>query len=320
MKDTVLSTFEQERRIRMSSPAFSIECPEFDDFLKENQSRYKEGGPQNFAHPIDAGMLRVLGNPEIHRVFANIVRTSVNATNGLALATGLRVDEKDPDIRCALWHCAETLRISIPFTIVSPSVTGLNAYTIGTDADNYIVIGSLLKKLLSPEEMCFVLGHECGHIALGHVIYHTALRLVENDIARIPLAGGVLNKAISFPILGWNRCSEISADRAGLLCCGDVDTACRTLLRLKTGFNDIYQFEVESFIRDTKDGLERASIGKLGELFLNHPLLSKRMEALLLFARSEKYYRISGQTPPTGEDLIDDETLNIETENVLKVF
>lgn len=41
----------------------------------------------------------------------------------------------------------------------------------------FIVLDSALVELLTPTQLQFVLGHEVGHIASGHVLYRTLLAL-----------------------------------------------------------------------------------------------------------------------------------------------
>ena len=78
-------------------------------------------------------------------------------------------------------------------------------------------------------------------------------------------------------------------------------------------------FDLETYIRDANQMLQRTAIGRFSELSQTHPLLVKRIEALCLFGASEKYYRLSGKTAPAEMKLLSDSELEQRTEEILKV-
>lgn len=306
---------------------YDMVCPSFTDFTKkvENgqnkaQKLLSRQQAMDFAHPVDAVIIGVLDNPVINKAFSKFVELSADMNYGLMLSTGIRVDQNNPDVAPALETCAETLGITVPYTVVSSSIAGLNAMTFGTDECHYIAISSLMKVMMSREELMFVLGHECGHIALGHVLYHTVLSTVQSAAELIPVVGHSLYQVAVWPMMAWYRRSEISADRAGLLCCGDINVACRTLLRLECGFMNADGLDTEEYIANTHAKLSNSVLGRYQELLRSHPILAKRMEALQLFIRSEKYYRLSGKPVPEGMTLLSDSELDNGTENIVKVI
>lgn len=304
---------------------YSLECPSFGEFMLQNKKPGRNASIArshllNYAHPVDAGVIKILDNPLINKTFSALVDLSVDAEYGLILSTGIRVDQRYPEIASVLNHCAKTLKMGIPYTVVSSSVSGMNAMTAGTDEFSFIAVGSLLQAVMNEEEMKFVLGHECGHIALGHVVYHTVVSTLRNISELIPVIGPTVYEVTSYPLKAWSRRSEISADRAGLLCCGDIGVACRTLLKLEAGFMNTSGFDVADYIQSCNTSLNKFALGKYQELFMEHPILAKRMEALLLFVNSNKYYQITGKEPPCGTVLLNDTELNLRTEEILKVI
>lgn len=308
----------------MSQNIFSMKAPSFEEFLQANEVTKDTGTARSealsFAHPIDAGIIRALDTPVVNQAFARLVDLSVDAQYGMILSTGLRVDNQQSELADIVRRCSETLGIAVPYTILSSSVTGLNAMTIGTDEFVSIIVSSLMEKLFQADELSFVIGHECGHIALGHVLYHTVVSTAGSLSGLIPVIGPVIFQTISWPLKAWSRRSEISADRAGLLCCGNVDLAVRTLLRLEAGFASVDQFNAEEYIANSNQWLKHSQIGYLAELAQDHPVLAKRMEALQIFAASEKYYRLSGRIPPEGKQLYSDAELDRRTEQIVKVI
>ncbi len=190
----------------------------------------------------------------------------------------------------------------------------------GTDEFSFIAVSNYLPKLLTIDEQKFVIAHECGHIALGHTVYHTALRMIGNMSTIIPLIGPTIANTISFPLNTWSRCSEITADRAGLLCCKDLKTAQMALLKIVGGFTDIENLDIDEYIKQSTDTLTAQGIGKYSELFRQHPLMHKRVKALDLFANSEMYHRLSGQIPKKEKKLLSDQQLNKAVNELIKIL
>ncbi len=308
---------------------YEIHCISFSEYADRKksaesgpngQSAYYRRSALDFAHPVDSKIIQILDNPTVNQVFSKLVDLSTDMNYGLMLSTGIRMDNQPSEIAVSLKKCASVLNIPVPYTVVSSALAGLNAATVGTDGANCIAVSSLLKALMNQDELTFVLGHECGHIALGHVLYHTVMSTVRNIADLIPVIGHSVYQLIAWPLMAWHRRSEISADRAGLLCCGDVDVACRALLKLESGFMNVGDIAVEDYIQNTSHQLERSFLGKYQELLHEHPILAKRMEALRLFARSEKYYRLSGKPVPQNISLISDQKLDEQTEKIIQVM
>ena len=317
------SNNRREKGYRIMS--YNIECPSFQDYLDKGDSssmiiKNPLTHAMDFAHPLDAGVIKVLDNPIVNEAFKKVVNLATDAHYGLILSSGIRVDQDDSPLRNILRKCAETLGIKVPYTVISGSINGVNAMTVGSDKFCFIAMSSLLTRVLNEDQITFVLGHECGHIALGHVVYHTAANSLRTAAEMIPVLGPTIYQATSLPLKAWERRSEISADRAGLLCCGDMNIACRTLLQLEAGFVNADNFDIDKYIRDSNTLRNRTVLGHFAEMKQEHPVLAKRMEALNLFANSEKYYRLTGRTAPNGMRLLNDSELNRRTEEILKIL
>jgi len=90
-------------------------------------------------------------------------------------------------------------------------------------------------------------------------------------------------------LMAWARRAEITCDRAGLVCCQDIDTARKALLILACGSRKLVErIDLEEFKQQNADLSE--SYARWGELFKTHPNLPKRVRALELFSES-RFYR-----------------------------
>jgi Zn-dependent protease with chaperone function len=168
---------------------------------------------------------------------------------------------------------------------VAPS-RALNAYTFGLSSPKVVVLYSGLLGVMDEDELAFIVGHELGHVALGH----TWLNSLVGGMAGIPAswsAGMIMTAAF----LWWNRSCEISADRAGLLACGDLDKAVSALVKLGAGPGASTSRDLQEAYRKI-DAQDDTFMGNLGESLATHPMLIKRIEALRKYARTAEYRRL----------------------------
>lgn len=274
-----------------------------------------------FAHPVDSAVIGILESASVKSVVNKAVETLVSTDFGMMLSTGITVEPKSfPQAYASLSHCCKVLGIAIPHTIITNEISGLNAMTAGTDDFSFIAISNLIAKLLPMEEQVFIIGHECGHIALGHVVYHTMGHFIGQLGSLIPVIGPLVASTISFPLNAWSRCSEITADRAGFLCSGDLRSSQRALLRLIAGFTDISKVDIDEYIEQSLLSLDNHNIGSYNQFFQTHPLIPKRIKALEYFAKSEMYYSLTGKEKLENKTLYSNEHLNSLVSELLKVL
>jgi len=161
----------------------------------------------------------------------------------------------------------------------------LNAYTFGITSPKALVIYSPMLKVMTEGELKFVIGHEMGHVALGHTWLNTIL----GGMAGIPAPFGaavLLYAAFRW----WNRLCELSADRAGLLACGDLNLAVSALVKLVAlEIRSQRDFERAVAVIDAQDDL---ASNRLAEAFQSHPMLIRRINRLREYARSREYQHL----------------------------
>jgi Zn-dependent protease with chaperone function len=152
------------------------------------------------------------------------------------------------------------------------------------------VIYAGLADQLDSQELSFVLGHEMGHIQNQHVVYMTLLRMLTQGLG---LFTRWAVRPAELALSAWSRSAEVTCDRAGLLCCGDLQVATRALVKIACGSRQLYeQLNLDSYLSQLRDG--RDGIGRFGELLASHPYIPKRVQALHVFAQSELFRRRTG--------------------------
>ena len=161
----------------------------------------------------------------------------------------------------------------------------LNAYTFGINSPKAIVLYSPMLQLMDAEELMFVLGHEMGHISLGHTWLNTIL----GGIAGIPAPYGAA-AMLALIFRSWNRACEYSADRAGMIACKSPEKAVTALIKLVSGDNDLTENEKAQWLQllDRQEGL---LTNQMQELVSSHPMIIKRIEQIRSFAKDPVYLR-----------------------------
>ncbi len=178
---------------------------------------------------------------------------------------------------------------------VAPS-RKLNAYAFGILPPKVVVLNSALLEVMDADEMRFVLGHELGHVRLGH----TWLNSLVGGMAGIPSPLGA-SALLSMAFLWWNRACEYSADRAGMLACGEPHKALSALIKLEAGPAVFTRADGSA---ELAEALERAlrvidaeddhALSHLEEAFGTHPMMIKRIQQLRSYAASNEYHRLQG--------------------------
>lgn len=317
----ILNKINKEKgRTKMNEEKFLVECPPFTGMEKKDTSLSKNRNPKrDYAHPLDSGIIKFLDNDMINFVFRQVVAMVYDSTYGPWIASGVMVSQNTyPEINEIVNECVEELGIVKPYVVISNAITGLNAATFGNDEEAYIMLGSFLVCSLNREQLKFVIGHECGHIAMGHVLYHSVVNIATMFASTIPVIGPVISKVGLFPLMAWSRRSEITADRAGLLCCGDYETARTTLLQIALPFMDAKEIDIDDYVANSEKYLNKGVLRKLGEYDDAHPIIPKRIHALDIFVESQKYYSVTGRTSPPGA--VSDRELEGKIEQIIKIL
>lgn len=171
----------------------------------------------------------------------------------------------------------------------------INAYTTGHKEEAFIVLSSGAVDKLSDAELQFVIGHEAGHIKSGHILYHLMCAYLGALLKVFPGADWVTMG----PLLYWNRMSEFTADRAGLLACQDLDAAISAIMKM-SGLPEKYYntASIDGFKQQASEFRDRYAstsdkVIKLIEIVkADHPWTVVRAGELISWYESGEYARI----------------------------
>jgi len=278
-------------------------------------------------HPADRAALVTLrtlkGFDTVFRTISGLLQERQHRL--MYLATSVRVDERQfSDLHDLRSDCMRILGADETpelFVLQTPVV---NAFTIGMDRP-FIVVTTGLLDVMNYEEQRFVIGHELGHALSGHAVYRTILMhlmRLAGTIGWMPIGGWAL-RAIIAALMEWQRKSELSGDRAGLLCGQDVHTALRVQLKLAGG-SRVSEIDTDAFLAqaaeyDASGDLRDGVLKLLNIELLAHPFSVLRAAELKKWVDSGAYAAIlRGEYPRRHED--DDAKISEEFRKAAKTY
>jgi Zn-dependent protease with chaperone function len=237
---------------------------------------------------ISAGVTICLA-PLLLVIFFILAYQASRAHHAALLQQAVVVNEQtNPALHRIAQSCLERLKLfagSVQVFVV-PS-RQRNAYTFGLDQPKVVVLYSAILENMDAAELRFVIGHEMGHIALGH----TWLNSLIGGMAGIPTtleAAVLLNLAFRW----WNRACEYSADRAGLLACGSLQKATTALIKL-VAVNTRSQADLQRAL-DQIEQEDDSPLNVLAESLSTHPMIVRRIDQLKQYAETAELRRLNG--------------------------
>ena len=189
-----------------------------------------------------------------------------------------------PEVHRMADECIEKLEMDIPHELYVYSSPQFNAACFKPDEGKLFVIfsSSLLEKF-DGRELKFVVGHEFGH----HVYNHH-----EIPIGYLLRGKQRPDPRLALDLFAWSRNAEISADRAGAFCAGDMNGTARSLFMLASGLgSDVIRFDLGEFLKQVDEmqvaDAEPGQGAPREDWFSTHPFSPLRVRALQLFHQSE---------------------------------
>ncbi|WP_346130802.1 M48 family metallopeptidase [Lentzea roselyniae] len=279
------------------------------DIEQSSRVRFPGISPRAYEHPADRGALAVLrAVPAVAPIIKAVAAAfSERGERLIQVASSVRVGPKQyPQLDRIRNEVAATFDLEEPpelFVRRSPVVMG---ETIGIDKP-FIVLTTGMVDLFDPEMMRWVIGHETGHAMSGHGLYNTILaRLLNLQFALgwMP-AGAFAMRAVIAALFEWQRKTELSCDRAGLLACQDPQAALRAHLAFAGDLGG--QVDIAEFLAQAKEYEEvediRDSVLKLLHTERRtHPMAVIRAAELQRWAATEEYREILTGTYLRRED------------------
>lgn len=209
------------------------------------------------------------------------------------LKTAIRITSKMlPVLHEIGAHCREVLELKPRIDFYVYHDAAFNAVCLPPDKDCiYIGLTSTLLEKFSPQELTFVIGHEIGHVLYDHHRFP-----IHQVLER---AKGRLSPLHALKIYSWMRNSEITADRIGLICAQDFESAARAFFKQSSGLTEAHLTpNIQDYLDQYRD-LQTAMKDQAedpADWYSTHPFNPLRVKALEVFSRSQTYSNLIGRS------------------------
>lgn len=168
---------------------------------------------------------------------------------------------------------------------------GYNAFAAGVDHP-IIVLNSGLVENFSDDELLSIIGHEMGHIKSKHMLYHWMANNMSRWMFNNGVISGVALLALLVALNEWQRKSELTADRAGVIASNNRDASISGMMKLmgvpeKHETSPDWNFTLEGII-DQVEEHESIKTDSLYQKFLyavitnkfDHPWTTERIKEI----------------------------------------
>ncbi|OHX65407.1 M48 family metallopeptidase [Flammeovirga pacifica] len=236
-------------------------------------------------------------NNPVFKSRRHLLKSSLRLTKALA-----------PNLHEIADHCIDILKLKSSIEFFVYQSNKFNAACYPPEEDKlYIIISSGMLENFTKEELLFVVGHEIGHVLFEHFKY---------PVSHILEVGcNILSPLHAMKLYAWNRNAEISADRAGLLCCGNFEVVAKTFFKLSSGVtSNSLDFKLNEYIKQFVDleAVMNDSNHDPSDWYSTHPFNPLRIKALELFNKSETLKQfIPSVNAEITEDQMEDEIKKI---------
>lgn len=167
-------------------------------------------------------------------------------------------------------ECCQKLGfVHFPKLYVTGQIQGINALSVEVKGRRLILLSRMSTIRLNEQELKFILGHELGHHQQGNLACHTVNGLLDTLNNSSEIFGPMISDTIEVPMKRWCRQSEFNADRAGFICCGEIEIVINLFLKL---------------------GMQpsQSAYNEYKELEASHPHLQTRLAILTQYSNSQK--------------------------------
>ena len=256
-------------------------------------------GLPDYAFALDFELRKKLDSiPNFYSISRKIAATYASRQLQIINQKALAVTPNQfPEVYSIGRECAKIMGIGLPNIYIISNQT-LNAYTYATDdIEPLIVIHSALYERLTLGELKCIIGHECGHIHNMHGIYGIMAQILllggRGAITNSGISLGVFNLILAgavYALNAWMRASEITCDRAGMICCERLEDAYTAEAKFMYGaaFGE-HEINFDEIMKQL--AMQESNITRFEELLNSHPVVARRIAAEKYFADCETLYK-----------------------------
>ncbi|HTX57304.1 MAG TPA: RDD family protein [Candidatus Acidoferrales bacterium] len=232
-----------------------------------------------FAFPM-AGLIGLvihenIGVPTV-ALFIIIAMLYVTLARGRLIGSSVMIHEAQyPRVFAIVKDVCTRLDIAMPLIFVRED-NYVPVAALGFGEPYSLVLSTHWIEHFEDDELAFAAGRELGHIAAGHTRFLSLLSVNGNE-----------NPLISLVFGGWLRSCSKTCDKVGLLACGSLDAAIRSI-----AIANFHSFgrhiDVQRFAEQAQE-IAGDGVLRLGELLGSEPYATRRIGDMQRFAGTPSY-------------------------------
>lgn len=258
----------------MASPIFAGA-----NSLRHPRERLAFLGVLLWALPI-AGLLGLVIHEEIDlskvALFIVIAMLYVTLARGRLIGSSVMIHEAQyPRVFAIVKRACAALEIPMPLVFVREDYS-VPIAALGFGEPYSLVISSHFIEHYQDDELAFAIGRQLGHIAAGHTRFNSLLSVNGNENPIIALIFGP-----------WLRVCELTCDKVGLLACGSLEAAARSI-----AISSFHHFgrnvDMEQFAEQGRE-IANDSVLKWGEWLGAEPYATRRIADMRRFAQTHQF-------------------------------
>ena len=258
--------------------------------------------PEQYRHPLET------------RSLENLKRTKglqlvINKFHDIGIEDNLRMQYQANSIRAnsknfshliyLMERAAEVLPSEVLPELYINRSDRLEGISLGIEKP-MIIISSFAVDKLSNQELLFIIGRELAHISHQHTLYKEIDLIFPDLIEAFSVVtlglSSIVSAGLRFALYQWNRMSEYTADRGGLLAYQDRTAALSVLAKLagwpERNWNSINFPEFEAQAKSLEIGAEKAFDKIIGYMLGNNSWALARAQELIEWTdRGKEGYR-----------------------------
>ncbi|MBQ9474215.1 MAG: M48 family metalloprotease, partial [Bacteroidales bacterium] len=148
----------------------------------------------DYAYPCDNYINSVLDNTLVRKTLRTIATKYYGNQIEKIIQTASELTPLNyPNLYANYQHCCETLNVTNPPKVyITSCLSGINALSVEMNDTAVILLSYMSVIALNDMEQRFLLGHELGHIQLGHMVVHTVQGLLQDLNTRAELLGPIV--------------------------------------------------------------------------------------------------------------------------------
>jgi len=227
------------------------------------------------AYAIGLVIHQQIGPPEV-ALFIVIAMLYVTLARGRLIGSSVMIHEAQyPRVFSIVKSACAALEIPMPLVFVRED-NQVPVVALGFGEPYALVISSHWIEHFEDDELAFAIGCELGHIAAGHTRFLSLLSVNGSENVIVALIFGA-----------WLRSCSLTCDRIGLLACGSVDAAARSIV-----IQSFHQFGRRVDVRQfAEQGRKIADDGilRLGEWLGADPYATRRIAVMERFVVTRLY-------------------------------